>query len=205
MAYEDFELFRPAGGAYRKTPGAYETELKSSALGKSAYLAEMDKFYSALDEQMREFDVSLKWEKEKFGKTLGLEERKVSIGEKQYGQTLAEEKRQFNETLGFSKGQFSQALEWEKEKFGEGMAWESEKFWGEYALAQKQFNKEYGLKGDIQSHQEVMDWLNFGGNLLGSGINIYQDIQQDNWLKDFLGGGGNDSYISQDTFDKLWW
>jgi len=90
----DMSQFMPSKSAYTN-PGEYETTQRSLAYQNATYMSNMDAFYKKLEEDARQFDLSLDLKRDEFG----LEQEKLAF----QGEKLAESTRQFD--LGYDLSQ----------------------------------------------------------------------------------------------------
>jgi hypothetical protein len=95
MGYADLEAFRPSESAYSQ-PGEYEATQRNVALEKASYLSSMDQYYADLEERQREFDLTLSFEKEKWGDQMGLAWQQQEFEEGAWAQEFAESQEQFD-------------------------------------------------------------------------------------------------------------
>lgn len=95
MAYADTGIFQQSESAYAQ-PGEYEATQRNIALEKASYLSSMDQYYTDLEERQREFDLSLEFEKEKWGEQLGFMEEQQAFEEEAWAAEFAESQEQFD-------------------------------------------------------------------------------------------------------------
>ena len=109
-------LFMPAA-TYYKRPGAWETALRGEAAKQARYLSEMDQFYAGLDQAQKQFEETMKWQKEKHEIDVELQ-KWMSRRETRTGMERLQKQLDLR----------GKELAWEREKYGREEAQKREVF-----------------------------------------------------------------------------
>ena len=96
MPYGDLSYFMPKRGFF-KEPGQYERALKGEATKKASYMADVEQFYTQIEESGRQFDVGLGESGRQFDLNLALQSEGMAQQASQFAQQQSQQKSMFRD------------------------------------------------------------------------------------------------------------